>query len=632
MKNAAWAKNPIDRFVLARLEQEHLQPSPPPSREKLIRRVSLDLTGLPPSVPEVQAFVADTRPDAYERVVDRLLASPQYGERMAQPWMDLARYADTNGYEKDNRRTIWPYRDWVIQAFNADMPYDQFTIKQIAGDLLPNATQADKVATGFNRNTMLNEEGGVDPEEQRWLTLVDRTNTTAATWLGSTLACAECHDHKYDPFKQKEYYQFLAFFDHSNEPQITLTDAGRTARQSAITTEIATFQRLADNSAVSPEAQKNAKAAIAILQTQKDALNDPTTLSLEEKADGKTPTTYVHVKGAFLSTADLVTAGTPAFLNPFPAQSPRNRLGLAQWLVDPKNPLTARVEVNRLWEQDFGRGLVETSEDFGTQGQPPTHPQLLDWLATTLMQKGWKLKAIQRLIVTSATYRQSSQVTPALEERDPANRLLARGPRFRLAGETIRDMALSAGGLLSLKVGGPSVFPLAARRHLVHSLQQRSVDNERRRRSLPARPVYILAANLAVSVLYDVRCAEPGVLHGAPDSHEHAAAGPDDPERPRLHRRGAGPGPSNAAGRRGEHSRADHLRLPRLHVPRSDQARVGAADGSGNPGSGPLQSRSPSAAKLTAAKLTGSPADPPRRRHWRRRRLWPMSCSIWTKR
>ena len=242
VENPAWVRNPIDAFVLAGLERTGVSPSPPAPREKLLRRVFLDLTGLPPSVQDLQAFQADTRPDAYDRVVDRLLASPHYGERMARPWLDLARYADTNGYEKDNRRSMWPYRDWVINAFNGDMPYGQFTVDQIAGDLVPNATQADRVATGFNRNTMFNEEGGVDREEQRWLTLVDRVGTTSSTFLGTTMACAECHDHKYDPFKQKEFYQFLAFFDHCDEPELAAPTPAQAAETAALRAQVASLQ------------------------------------------------------------------------------------------------------------------------------------------------------------------------------------------------------------------------------------------------------------------------------------------------------------------------------------------------------------------------------------------------------
>jgi hypothetical protein len=457
----SWVRNPIDNFVLARLEKEKLRPSPEAPKEVLIRRVSLDLIGLPPTPQEVEAFLADTSPNAYEKVVDRLLASPHYGERWARPWLDLARYADSNGYEKDNSRSIWLYRDWVINAFNKDMPFTEFTIEQIAGDMLPNATPEQKIATGFHRNTMLNEEGGVDREEQRWLTIVDRVGTTGSVWLGTTLACAQCHDHKYDPFTRTDYYRFFAFFDHANEPTLEVPTPEQEAKRKPLLAQIADLE--AQQKAQKPDADKAAAKAlndkIDGLKKQVADLHIPTTLVMEEKADGQTPSTYMRIKGAFLSKGDLVTGATPAILPPLPPGEPANRLTLAQWLVDENNPLTARVTVNRFWEALFGMGLVETTEDFGTQGTPPTHPELLDWLATEFMRRGWSMKAILRLIVTSATYRQSSRATPALRERDPKNKLLARGPRFRLEAEMIRDVALAASGLLSPKIGGPSVFP-----------------------------------------------------------------------------------------------------------------------------------------------------------------------------
>ncbi len=457
----AWVRNPIDNFVLARLEKERLHPAPEAPKETLIRRVSLDLTGLPPTPQEIDAFLADKSPNAYTKVVDRLLASPHFGERWARLWLDLARYADTNGYEKDNRRSIWPYRDWVIQAFNRDMPFTQFTIAQIAGDMLPNATPEQKIATGFHRNTMLNEEGGVDQEEQRWLTIVDRVGTTASVWLGTTLACAQCHDHKYDPFTRTDYYRFFAFFDHANEPTLEAPTPEQEARRRALQAQIADLEARLKMplTGANPADRKATTDQIANLKKQIEALSIPTTLVMEERADNQPPSTYMHIKGAFLSRGDRVTAATPAILPPLPPGRPANRLTLAQWLVDENNPLTARVTVNRFWEQLFGLGIVETVEDFGTQGTPPTHPQLLDWLATEFMRRGWSVKAILRLMVTSATYRQSSRLTPALRERDPKNRLLARGPRFRLEAEMIRDLALSASRLLSPKIGGPSVFP-----------------------------------------------------------------------------------------------------------------------------------------------------------------------------
>ncbi|MCW3098872.1 MAG: hypothetical protein JWL77_4490 [Chthonomonadaceae bacterium] len=472
VKNKTWVRSPIDAFVLARLEKAGLTPSPEAPKEILLRRVSLDLTGLPPTPKEIDAFLADKSPDAYAKVVDRLLASPQYGERWARLWLDLARYADTNGYEKDGRRSIWPYRDWVIDAYNRDMPFDAFTIEQIAGDMLPNATPAQKIASGFHRNTMLNEEGGVDRAEQRWLTVVDRVSTTAQVWLGTTLQCAQCHNHKYDPFTMKEYYQFFAFFDHCDEPALNAISPIQEAQKKTLQTELDALNAERTNlqNAGRPPADRieALDKQIADMKKQIDGILPAETLVFQEKADNLVPATYTHIKGGFLAKDEEVKAAVPAVLNPLPAGQPVNRLGLARWLVDRDNPLTARVAVNRIWEQLFGRGLVETTEDFGTQGQKPTHPELLDWLAVRFERPadgssyancGWSQKRLLRVIMLSATYRQASKVSTALEERDPTNRLLARGPRFRMEAEMLRDSALSCAGLLSLKVGGPSVFP-----------------------------------------------------------------------------------------------------------------------------------------------------------------------------
>ncbi|HXE53760.1 MAG TPA: DUF1549 and DUF1553 domain-containing protein [Tepidisphaeraceae bacterium] len=471
VKDRSWCRNPIDYFVLARLEKEGLHPAPQADRTTLIRRLSLDLIGLPPTIAETDAFVNDPSSDAYERLVDRLLASPHFGERAALRWLDLARYADSNGYEKDRLRSMWPYRDWVIKAFNADMPFDEFTIKQIAGDLLPNATVEDKIATGFNRNTMLNEEGGVDPEEYRYYANVDRVNTTSTVWLGTTLACAQCHNHKYDPFTQKDYYQLLAYFNSTAAE--TSKEGGTDPHDISVKLPVdppdlrQMQERLAQltHEQDEPEHSDNHKQ-IEELKRQ-IAAYPKTTLIMQELP--KPRPTHIHIRGGFLTEGDLVEPGTPAVLTQtVSAQSKsdrlQNRLDLARWLISDDNPLTARVQVNRIWEQLFGRGIVATSEDFGTQGDPPTHPLLLDWLACELMHpstgaRPWTEKAIYRLIVTSATYRQSSDVTPELEEKDPQNRLLARGARFRLPAELIRDEALAASGLLSEKIGGPSVFP-----------------------------------------------------------------------------------------------------------------------------------------------------------------------------
>jgi len=688
VQQTSWPKNSIDYFVLARLEKEKLLPSPEADRTTLIRRVSLDLTGLPPSVEEVDAFLADKSPRAYENLVDRLLASPRYGERWARLWLDLARYADSHGYESDPFRVMWRYRDWVINAFNVNMPFDQFTIEQIAGDMLPGATLEQKIASGFHRNTMLNMEGGVDREQTRVETIVDRVNTTGSVWLGTTLACTQCHNHKYDPFSQKEYYQFFAFFNNSDEPEIEAPTAGQLRQRQSYESEMAklesvvntptpqleaaqarweheadtkpvswialdpvgflsaggaTLSRLEDKSIVvsgiNPEndiytivahtdlkgitgvrlealthselpnkgpgrgpkggfalnqfavhvAPKKTpqtiqpvrfKVAVAEGSSQKQILQNlieekpnlnsdedtdkdvggltssaifeneesqgfdggtaltftlghrskekeanlghfrlwlttsPNPVSLPDavrslvtvpakkrsagqsaelaayfrsicpelqevreriialrKTEPKFPTamvmlerseprvTHIHIRGNFLNHGDAVTPGVPAVLSPLPSGQPLNRLGLARWLVDENNPLVARVTVNRFWEQYFGRGLVSTSEDFGTQGERPSHPELLDWLATEFIRQSWDVKAMHRLIATSATYRQSSKVTSDLAARDPYNKLLGRGPRFRLEAEMVRDVALSASGLLSEKLGGPSVFP-----------------------------------------------------------------------------------------------------------------------------------------------------------------------------
>jgi len=715
VKNAAWARNPIDAFVLERLDKEGLAPSPEAPRETLIRRVSLDLIGLPPSIEEVDAFVADKNPNAYEKLVDRLLASPHYGERWARPWLDLARYADTNGYEADHQRTMWKYRDWVIDALNRDMPFDKFTIEQLAGDMLPNATVDQRIATGFNRNTMFNEEGGVDKEEAHWENLVDRANTTATVWLGSTLGCAQCHNHKYDPFTQKEYYQFLAFFNNGSmnnlvdysdtsqrliEPKIELPTKDQEAQRNKLKAEIEELEqkltaptpelareqaewersvtaargswnvleprqlkttggavltaaedgsvlasgpnpsretyimetrtalngitgirlealpdaslprggpgrdaygnfflkaleleaaaanapdrfekvgfqeivadsgkvkdkkfdtqlwtvdasredkrlprqivfvatrpfgsgetllrirvrqdsefggqsigrfRLSVTATPDPAAivtvSHKQRAVIELAESertkeQKESLADfyrstapslkaarrrledarkeldnlgiVSALVLKEQATFDRPSAYMRIRGNFMTKGDLVYANVPAALPRLSESELPNRLGLARWLVSRDNPLTARVAVNHFWEQIFGRGIVETGEDFGSQGSRPTHPELLDWLAVEFMEPSvashntseapvpWSMKAMHRLIVTSATYRQSSKVTPQLQERDPANFLLGRGPRFRLEAEMVRDATLAASGLLSKKIGGPSVFP-----------------------------------------------------------------------------------------------------------------------------------------------------------------------------
>jgi len=714
VKNAAWPRNPIDRFILARLENEGLAPSPPADRYALVRRVYLDLIGLPPTPAEADAFARDGDPAAYEKLVDRLLASPRYGEHWARPWLDLARYADTNGYEKDRPRSIWPYRDWVIGAINRDMPFDQFSIEQLAGDMLPGATEAQRVATGFHRNTMLNEEGGIDPLEYRFYSMVDRVATTGTVWLGLTTGCAQCHTHKYDPISHADYYRLMALLNNADEPDLIVHDppvavrrreleekiaeleaalptqfppapgAGtladrrqrnleskfnqwlaqaravandwRVLRPVAMKTNLPRLEVLPDGSIFStgditkrdvftlrfnldelagdlkgpitalrfevlpddrlpargpgrayyegrkgdfflselsvvangqPVSLVNASASYgkisigsgnanagnvldgegstgwatagregephqlvvnlkqplpakgeltiemlferhfaaslgrfrisacsssapvkatsmpseieSLLIQPYDKLNEaqlarlqrhllsttpelanarkqiddlrrqmpqfPTTMVLTERPEDNPRPTFRHHRGEYLSPKEKVAPGVPAFLQSLPDGGPANRLELARWLVSQRNPLVGRVTVNRAWQSVFGHGLVGTPDDFGLQGEPPSHGELLDWLAvqfTTPANEGgfaWSRKRLYRLIVTSAAYRQASRVSPELLRRDPQNRLLARGPRVRLAAETIRDLMLAASGLLSRKTGGPGVRP-----------------------------------------------------------------------------------------------------------------------------------------------------------------------------
>jgi mono/diheme cytochrome c family protein len=692
VKNKHWPRNAIDNFVLAKLEAEKLRPSPEADRATLLRRISLDLTGLPPTIQELGDFLADRSPDAYEKQVGRLLASPHYGECWARHWLDVARYADSNGYEKDLTRSIWPYRDWVINAYNSNLPFDQFAIDQLAGDLLPDATQADKVATGFLRNSLLNEEGGIDPEQFRNEAIIERMDVLGKAFLGVTLNCCQCHDHKYDPISQKEYYRLFAFLNNDDEPEMEVADPPTQAKRDAIERKIAEIQdqamaqytdlpqkmeawekemkamegtwtvlepltfyasvgtkftKLDDNSLLatgsnpdvsqytvtakthlkgitgfrlealadanlpyngpgraasgnfvlteftieassdSPNpvtnqvALQNATADFsqegfpvaaaidgiitnktgwavqdlpgrtncnrqAVFETKEAVgwdggtvlkftlnhgyggqhalgrfrlsvtsaprplradpisehartllavapqlrtlgqrrelfdfyrLTDPRMTEVGKMIDDEQrqwphgPTTlvmaardhpretHIFIRGDSQKPGPLVTPGVPAIFPALPKGAPLNRLTLAQWMVDKRHPTVARVMVNRIWQEYFGRGIVATSEDFGTQGDPPTHPELLDWLACEFMDSGWDVKHIQRLIAESATYRQSSVVNPSLRERDPYNQLLARGPRVRVDGEVVRDIALSASGLLDGQIGGPPVYP-----------------------------------------------------------------------------------------------------------------------------------------------------------------------------
>jgi hypothetical protein len=538
VKTSGWVRNPVDSFVLARLEAEKLQPSPPASKAALIRRVSLDLIGLPPTPDEVAAFVADPSPDAYERLVDRLLRSPHYGEKWGRQWLDLARYSDSDGYRQDDfRRAAWRYRQWVIEAINRDQPFDQFTIDQIAGDLEPGSTVEQKVATGFHRNTPSNREGGVDVEQARFEQVVNRINTVGTVWLGLSVGCAQCHDHKYDPISQKEYYQLLAFFNDAEEvnidaplpgemgPYLQAVEGYRKARRELLEKyHVPELQRawearlleaaahpgkwqewdkafgtvcLADSQPVygvgerilrmPPEKRTEKEASylndgftryysqVVPEKVYKEELKFPELRKKLEELDASFPAlseaqtiatepsprpTHVHIRGEFKQPGAVVQPGTPSSLHKFPTGGEAPRLRLARWLVSPENPLTPRVTVNRLWQELFERGIVPSSDNFGNQGDRPSHPELLDWLACELRDRGWSMKHVVRTIVLSATYRQSSVVPDALRTRDPNNALLARQSRFRLPAELIRDSALLVSGLLDTTVGGKSVRPV----------------------------------------------------------------------------------------------------------------------------------------------------------------------------
>ncbi|TDB64045.1 PSD1 and planctomycete cytochrome C domain-containing protein [Arundinibacter roseus] len=449
-----WPESPIDQFIYKKLDDEGLSPSEEADRATLLRRVTLDLTGLAPTAQAYDAFLKDESDDAYEKVVDNLLKSPGYGERWAALWMDLARYGDSQGYQKDRHRDIWQYRDWLISAFNADMPFDQFTVEQLAGDLLPKPTTEQLIATAFHRNTSTNDEGGTDDEEFRVVAVLDRINTTMEVWQGTTIACVQCHSHPYDPFPHKEYYQLMAFFNTTQDTD--RTDDRPTLRVLSDRQKADFTQALARFSALKDTASLEYKNACRDL----DAIKPSNTPIMQELPADSSRRTFMFVRGNWMVHGDEVFPQTPKMLSNLPKDYPKNRLGLAQWLVSPQNPLTARVMVNRFWEQLFGIGLVETLEDFGTQGAKPIHPELLDWLALRFMNEHqWSTKKLLKDIVLSATYRQSSVVSADLQEKDPYNYLLARGPRVRLSAEQVRDQALTAAGLLSQKMYGPSVMP-----------------------------------------------------------------------------------------------------------------------------------------------------------------------------
>jgi cytochrome c553 len=469
-----WARSAVDRFVARTHERRGLEHAEQAERTTLLRRVSLDLVGLPPAPERVRAFVADEREDAYERAVDELLADPAFGERWASVWLDQARYADTCGYGMDLPRTIWPWRDWVVEAFNANMPFDRFTLEQLAGDLLPDADDSTRLATAFHRNTLNNTEGGTDDEEFRVLAVKDRVDTTFAVWTGLSAGCARCHDHKFDPFSQVEYYELFDLFNQTQDAD-TDNDAPRLAtprgtaeleRDEQARAEVAAArvalaaarERAAADGADGAEVE----AATVRLESARVALRDldvTRTPVLVEVPESARRTSHVHVRGNWLERGEEVHAGIPDRFAFEGEAEPSNRLELARWLVDPRHPLTARVTVNRYWARLFGQGLVTTEEDFGTQGLAPTHPELLDWLAVEYVESGWDTKALLRTLVTSATYRQASSAPASVRALDPSNTWLARGPRRRLEAEMVRDASLHVAGLLVERRGGPAVFP-----------------------------------------------------------------------------------------------------------------------------------------------------------------------------
>lgn len=468
-----WPKNPIDNFVLKKLQAADLRPSTRADEASLLRRLSLDLIGLPPESETLATFREGPSSSKYETLVEQLLKSPRYGEHWATMWLDAARYADTNGYNNDTPRYNWPYRDWLIKALNDNMPYDQFIIEQLAGDLLPNATQSQQVATGFNRNHNVTSEGGIVDEEYRLEYVADRVHTTSTVFMALTLRCARCHDHKFDPISQKEYYQFFAFFNQVPEtgyhkehvgnpnPVIKLATSEQSRELTNLSVQLQDLEhRLKDQKSLRDESER------ARLVEQKKQLEGrrkkitrqmPTAMVMRDQEISRD--TFVLTRGAYDQRAEKVANDVPGVLPDFPKDAERNRLGFAKWLTSRNHPLTARVIVNRLWAEIFGHGLVETLEDFGTQGALPSHPQLLDWMAVELIESGWDVQHVLRLIVSSATYQQSSRTTTGLQQSDPNNRLYARGPRFRMKAEVIRDSALSVSGLLVNKIGGPSVRP-----------------------------------------------------------------------------------------------------------------------------------------------------------------------------
>lgn len=440
IKSSDWAKNEIDFFIAASLEQIGLSPNEEADKERLLKRLSLDITGLPPSISLMDQFLNDASDNAYEKVVDALINTPQYGEKMAVHWLDIARYADSYGYQDDNIRTQWPWRDWVIHAFNKNLPYDQFITWQLAGDMLPNATKEQILATGFFRNHKYTEEGGVIPEEYRMEYLFDKTKTFTKGIQAITLECAQCHDHKYDPFSQKDYYSFLAFFNNTKEK-------GYEGDVSISKPAKFPILKLTD---------KEIKQYLSFINKKDTGL-----ITISVMAEDTVRNTYLLNRGVYDQPIGnpLYASAIPAVMKFDDKKFERNRIGLAKWTIDKNNPLTARVFVNQLWQEIFGKGIVKTAGDFGMQGELPSHPDLLDWLAVDFMENGWNIKKLIKKIVMSATYRQSVKTTEEKQKVGPDNIYLSRGPRNRVSAESIRDIVLSTSGLLVKTIGGPSVKP-----------------------------------------------------------------------------------------------------------------------------------------------------------------------------
>ncbi len=439
-ENTKWTKNEIDHFTLAKMESMDLSPNEQADKERLLKRVCFDLTGLPPTIEMQEKFLNDNSANAYEKIVDELLANQHYGEKMAVQWLDAARYADSHGYQDDGLRTMWPWRDWVIHAFNENFSYEKFVTWQLAGDLFPEPTKEMLLATGFNRNHKITQEGGVIDEEYRLEYVSDRTNTFGKTFLAMTFECAHCHDHKFDPISQRAYYSTFAFFNQINEKGL-LGDI--------------TLASLAD--------PPNMKISSDDVQSVLQFMNKKDTAAVMVmimKDSSKVRTTHILKRGVYDQLGDSVSFNTPPKIFPFDTTKlEKNRLGLAKWLFDKKHPLTARVFVNRMWQEFFGRGLVKTSGDFGMQGEPPSHPELLDWLALDFMDHGWDIKRLVKQIVMSATYCQSSVATKGKLAKDPDNIFLSRAPRIRYAAEFVKDIVLSSSGLMNDEIGGPSIKP-----------------------------------------------------------------------------------------------------------------------------------------------------------------------------